>query len=227
MIKENLIPIKKSGVYKMLTNHQDGNIINNKWRQVGRKRLLDEDAINGVRLDLDKRSGFTIDASNILAKIQKTQQAPVIGQGRVPITKEDMNLSRTTPRNYQCVIGSKEGVSICTAVAPKTRTRYSSENSLISAMVLVLVVACTHYDISSDMCLNVGKDMLKSNVSDNVKMLYKIVCKAYGNDAPIFPIRPGLILSTDDTAQYIFEGEKRLDSLFRLVSSKALLKART
>ena len=227
MIKENLIPIKKSGVYKMLANHQDGNIINNKWRQVGRKRLLDEDAINEVRLDLDKRSGFTIDASNILAKIQKTQQAFVIGQGRVPITKQDMNLSKTTLRNYQSVIGSKEGVSICTAVAPKTRTRYSSENSLISAMVLVLVVACTHYDISSDMCLNVGKNMLKSDVSDGVKMLYKMVCEAYGNDVPILPVRPELILSTDDTVQYIFEGKGELNNLFRLVSSKAILKAGT
>ena len=43
----------------------------------------------------------------------------------------------------------------------------------------------------------------------------------------IFPIRPDLTLSTDDTVQYIFEGKGEAQDSFRLVASKALEKAGT
>ena len=43
----------------------------------------------------------------------------------------------------------REGVSICTSVTPTVQTRYSAENSLISAMALLCCVAATYYDVAT------------------------------------------------------------------------------
>ena len=89
------------------------------------------------------------------------------------------------------------------------------------------MVAATHYDVSSDVQIEHEHVMNKVplEVPDGVKLLYRLVGKAYGDDVPIIPVRPEMILSTDDTVGYIFEGKGAGTDLFKLVASKAQKKA--
>ena len=54
--------------------------------------------------------------------------------------------------------------------------------------------------------------------------MYEMVRKSYGN-LPIMAVKPHLVLSTDDTVNYIFEGTSSGKEEFRLVGSNSLKKA--
>ena len=58
--------------------------------------------------------------------------------------------SKQTCKNYLALVANESGVSICTSITSKTRTRYTTESSLISAMALICVVSATHFDISTE-----------------------------------------------------------------------------
>ena len=66
----------------------------------------------------------------------------------------------------------------------KTRTRYTTENSLISGMALIRVVSATHFDISTENNMKID--------NEGVSLLYKLVSKLY-NNLPILPVIPELI----------------------------------
>ena len=70
--------------------------------------------------------------------------------GRVPITRMGIIPSKQTCKNYLALVANESGVSICTSITSKTRTRYTTESSLISAMALICVVSATHFDISTE-----------------------------------------------------------------------------
>ena len=96
----------------------------------------------------------------------------------------------------------QSGISIAKDVVTKTSGCYTAENSLISAMALLCVIASTHFitvpDIQREIYREVGE------TSEGVRKLFDIITKFY-NDSPIFVAHPELVLSTDDTVQYIFE----------------------
>ena len=221
-VNEKLIPIKKAQVYSLIQKRKAGDIIKDAWDKRGRMKLLPEELINQIKSNLNKHSGLTIGAKEITNLIQKTQQQIVVRQGRVPITKYDIQPSKQALVNIMSSITSSNGGSIRTSATTKTTTRYRAENSLISATVSVCVVAVIRYNMCTDIQLDIERDV--KDASNSVNLLYKMGCAAYGNDMPIFPVRPELILSTDDTAQYIFEGKGEAHGVFRLVASKALEK---
>ena len=69
---------------------------------------------------------------------------------------------------------------MCTNATPKTRTRYTAENSLITAMALLCVIATTHYDVaSSEKELEIEKLVRHKKVPEGVSLLYKLISKAY------------------------------------------------
>ena len=84
-------------------------------------------------------------------------------------------------------------------------------------MALLCVISTTHYEVVSEISSDVEKEIGKSILG--VKKLYKVFTQIYGN-LPVFPILPELILSTDDTVNYNFEGEGSGNVRFRFFSSK-------
>lgn len=135
-----------------------------------------------------------------MTSIQKAQARKAIGQGRVHLTSSSLQPHRKTISNYQAVLANTSGISVVNKVIPKTNTRYTAEHSLISSMVLIMIVAVTHFDVSSEPLPALTKEV--SEASDGVKLFYDLVSKAH-NNLHIHPIRPELILSTDD---YILRG---------------------
>ena len=94
------------------------------------------------------------------------------------------------------MLAASSGISISTTSVTKSSTRYTAENSLISAMALLGVVATTHYFVCDEGQLELKNEMREA--PEGVKLLYKLVTDVYGS-LPIYPVKPELLFSTDDT----------------------------
>ena len=129
----------------------------------------------------------------------------------------DYQTHRTTLHNYAALIASKSNISITIWEIPNICTPYTADKSLISAVALLCVISDTHYEVVSEKSRNVEKEIRKSSIG--VKKLHKVVTKIYSN-LPVFPIRPTLIISTDDTVNCIFSLKGSDNGSFRLVASK-------
>ena len=115
------------------------------------------------------------------------------------------------------------GISIYNSSTVKSKTRFTAENSLISAVALTCVIVSTHYDVASYVDSELEKPMRPENneTPKGVQLIYNLISKTYG-DLPIIPVLPCMIFSTDDTVNYIYEGEGKKEDVFRLVSNNAL-----
>ena len=221
-VETNLVPFKRLALYDFLNRAAEKKNIRSQWKHVGRGRLLDDQHLDELHLELTKCNGLTIDKNDIKKKMQENQHKLVVENGCVPITKTSISPHHSTLANYQALLVCREGVSICTSVTSKTQTRYSAENSLISAMALLCCVAATHYDVSTPETIEDETNI--ESADTGAKKLYEMVRKSYGN-LPIMAVKPHLVLSTDDTVNYIFEGTSSGKEEFRLVGSNSLKKA--
>jgi len=86
-------------------------------------------------------------------------------------------------------------------VQAKTNTRYTAENSLMSAMSFLLVQAISG--------LIVGEPHSKTKpvetATGGAQLLADLVSKANGN-VSVYPVQPGMITTTDDTTVFACVG---------------------
>jgi hypothetical protein len=86
-------------------------------------------------------------------------------------------------------------------IQAKTNTRYTTENSLMSAMSFLLIQAISG--------LIVGKPHLKTtpleDATEGAQLFAELVSKANGN-ASVYPVQPGMITTTDDTTVFACAG---------------------
>ena len=87
------------------------------------------------------------------------------------------------------MIACRPGVSICNKTVSKTFGRYTAENSLISAMALLCVVASTHFWPTTLIDCDLYRDAKATY--DGVKLWFDLVSKVYHN-APICLVYPDL-----------------------------------
>ena len=207
-VKEGLVPAKRAQIYSLLQKAKMGDTISGPWKTRGRPRLLGETDLNGN----------TISTEEISKMIKDKTEKKIISDGHVPIS-QSVEPHRTTLVNYKALLAATEGISIAKSFTHKSNTRFTAENSLISAMSFLVLVACTHYNISLETSINVKNEI--SEAENGVKMIYDMV--SFQNDnLPMFPVKPEYVFSTDDTVNYIFEGTEQKKDLFRLVSSSAI-----
>ena len=188
--------------------------------------MMDDTEVQKIVEDLTLFSGKTISNEEIKEQLKQAQVKRITEQGRVSLTN-DKDPCKATIINYKGLISSVNGVSMCTNTTPKTRTRYTTENSLISAMALLCVIATTYYDVaSSEKELEIKKLVRHNKVPEGVSLFYKLISKTYGRNIPLIPVETSRITSTDDTTNYIYEGVSGGDEgKFQLVASPALQKA--
>ena len=173
--------------------------------------------------ELNSENGRTIGNDKLSEIIQTTQENRIQKSGCIPLTSLK-HPSQTTLNNSKAVISSQSSISITTSAIQKTNNRFTAENSLISSMSFILVIASTHYMTTYDEQQETRQDMKDAPI--DVKMLYSMVSTAY-NDIPIFPIKPQYILSTDDSVVYTYQGKGRREEKFMLVATKGITKSRT
>ena len=152
---------------------------------------------------LEEKSGQTIKNDELLSIIKETRSKNIEAVGLVPICATK-NPSHTSINNYKAVLASQSSVSINTTAISKTNNRYTAENSLISAMTFLVVIASTHFILANEEKDKIRKDM--KDVPVGIKMLYDMASKVHGN-LPVIPIKTQHIYSSTDTIMYVFEGK--------------------
>ena len=88
-------------------------------------------------------------------------------------------------------------------VSHKSGTRHTAENSLMSTICYLMVVASTHFFVGEP-----NKLYHKKKVSEATKgsiALRQLVSRCNHN-APVYPVLPSLLMSTDDTTVFTFRG---------------------
>ena len=223
IIKRKLIPIKRTALYDLLNRYRAGKSIRNTWNAPGRSRLLEDPDIQAITSELINTNGSSIGAQIVEEKIKEVQESNVRRDGLVPIMNSD-KMKRTSVSNYMALIAHQPGISICRKVIDKTTSRYTAENSLISAMSLLCIIAATHFMVVPHMISDIYNEV--KECAKGVRTLFDMVCKVH-NNLPIFVAHPHLVMSSDDTVQYIFEGKGEKDEPYRLVSSQSQKEAGT
>ena len=70
IVRDKLIPITRSAVYKLLDRHKLGNGIRSNWNEVGRESLLQTEDIQKIVNEMNVHNGSTI-ASDEIKKLYK------------------------------------------------------------------------------------------------------------------------------------------------------------
>jgi hypothetical protein len=105
----------------------------------------------------------------------------------------------------------------------KTTTRFAAENSIHVCISNHALIGSTHFIP----VLNEDSDIRSKieSLPESTKMLLDMVSAAWG--ASVYPVLPELIVSTDDTTEYIFEGTQNKEPMFVLATKMSIGKRGT
>lgn len=213
-IKNGLVgPKTRNGLNKFLAKVKaSGGIIPATWNERGQPPKLTTDELREIAAKLRTMKGKTTKRSNF-EKLVVEKIAQKLRDKGLSTLGADAKPSDDTIRTMMAMLvlmGEQDALEF--APAPKTNTRYTAENSLMSAMAFGTTVAGTHFIVGSE---TAGRE-LPAKVSPGAQKMIDLVKKA-NNGAEVRCVQPQYIFSTDDTTQYIFEGaDKHGNGTWRL-----------
>ena len=124
-------------------------------------------------------------------------------------------------------MASLPDISVIRNAVPKPQTWFTAENSWMSSVAFMILVAATHFiPLSTKSHQYEEQQKRLKEASAGAKKLFSLVLKANFN-MPLFVIRPPYNCSTDDTTTYTYVGEGQTKVTFLLVSRSALKSAST
>ncbi len=139
------------------------------------------------------------------------------------VTLSAPDFSNGTKRNYLALLSNQANISISQSSSQKTTTIYAAENSLCALMSNLALIASTHFiPVSSDDC-DIREEM--KSLPEPMKMLLNLVSNACSTS--VFPLLLELIVSTDDTTEYLFKGVKEAQPTFALATKSSIMKRTT
>ena len=220
LVASNLVPITRDGIYRLLRRKKAMKRIREDWGQTGRSKVLGKPEAEKLIKKLKTHHGLVITADDVLGKINETRIRQADEMGLVPITSNNYKPCKSTLNNYLAEIANSDGVHIATSVTKKTTSRYTAENSLISSMCLVVLVAATHFIVVKQRDQEIEK-MLTQTTNNGVKLMFNLVSKCNRN-LPVIPLLPEYVYSSDVTTAYCYEGKGERKASFVLVGSSTM-----
>lgn len=220
MIELKYVPCKKSTLYNMISDRKEKKAVENiPWKGKGRRPLLDDTGFNEIVASLHKNLGRSFGAADIEKAILDYRRKKIIEAGHQPLNVPD-KLNRTTLKRYIAMFALHPELSIATKTIRKTTNRFAAENSIIASFHLLLLIATTHFIEVPHENASIVQDM--QQLPESTRLLYDLVRSSSGTH--VIVIHPGLVINTDETTEYIFEGtlSEAEKDLFRLVSKKSL-----
>jgi hypothetical protein len=117
------------------------------------------------------------------------------------VSMDSPNFPTTTKRHYLALIANKVNVSISQTSTVKTTTTFAAENYIYACISNLALISSTHFipvqNEDSDIRTKIKL------LPESSKMLLDMVSAVW--DTSVYLILPELIISTDDTTEYIFE----------------------
>jgi hypothetical protein len=223
LVEKKEVPVGMTAMYRALRREREGLPNDRPWNAKGAPRLISKEGLVEIRSHLDSMGGKTIGSKEVRERIVEFQQEAIRSQGRVPIGTHIVPTQQTI-RNYSARLAAMKGMDFSQRTTIKSSTRYTAENSLISSMAFLLLVASTHYVVTRHKNQKVYTDI--QDAPKGALKLFQLVQEAHGG-LPIFPIKPSHMTTTDDTVAYVFDGRGMGKDQFRLLSQKSNKKAGT
>jgi hypothetical protein len=139
------------------------------------------------------------------------------------ISMDSPKFTSQTKRNYLALIASQENISISKTSTVKTTTRFAAENFICKCISNLALIGSTHFIPVQYEDSDIRAEI--KALPESTKMLLVMVSTAWGTS--VFPILPELIISTDDTTEYIFEGTVNEQPQFVLATKLVVSKLGT
>ncbi len=188
------------------------------WTSVGRPPLATIDEIKSIAENMEYQSGRSILQDDVTKILSDRQMMKIKDAGFVPL--DSPQFSSTTKRNYLAMIANQNNVSISQTSLVKTTTRFAAENSIRGCISNLALINSTHFYPVQNKDSNPSAEM--KIMPESTKMLLDMVLAAWGTS--VCPVLPELIVSTDDTTEYIFEGTKDEQPKFVLTTKSSIRK---
>ncbi len=171
-----------------------------------------------IAQSLEVEVGKTYTGSDVELMIKKTQAENVESDGFKPIIEK--SISRWTVKNYTAMLTKESNIAISQSYISKSNTRYAAENSICGLVATLGVIATTHF-------ITIDKE--NDDIRAEIKLLPAAICKMYDIvtdyfGSAVYPVKPYLLYSTDDTTEYIFEGTKQAFVPYVLTSTSSVSK---
>ena len=216
------VTASKATIYRAIASHtKKGTIFGFKeeWNNVGRRPMLKDaelkECVEKMNADPTKKTMRDKVNDIIIENLQKRGGAPIF----------NMRLPSSTLSNYVGEIASKRGVSLTDKSVDNTNARHTAERSLIGSMALLIVIAMTHFYVTDDD--DVAWRSMMKQLSNDERLLCDMVSNFHG-DRPVRARSPYLIITVDDTQDFVTEGtQPARSSEMGLVSKSGLSNSRT
>ena len=118
------------------------------------------------------------------------------------------------------MIANQSNISISQTSIIKTTTRFAAKNSIHGCISNLALIGSTLFNPVQNEDSNLSAKM--TTMPKSTKMLLDLVSAAWGTS--VCPVLLELIVSTDDTTEYIFEGTKDKQPKFILTTKSSIVK---
>lgn len=198
-IEKEFIPVQRHSMTNIVSKASKGIPISESWGATGRPPLMTVSQVKASITKIHSEQGNTFTRDDINTALRATYESNSRARG---IITPDKNIPRSTTSRYHMLAAAVDPkASIQTSTTKKPETRYIAENSWISGVCFLLVVAYTHFVIGRDPFFEANVvPMLPPGSKKIIKMIEGV------ERVHVHPIKPRFIFSMDDTTQYIFEG---------------------
>ena len=122
--------------------------------------------------------------------------------------------TKPTTKNYLTYLATNSEVALSRSVRQQTRSRFAAENSLRSATSFLMTVAACHLIVGEVSTLNTRIE----KATPGAQKLMRLVQGVHQNP-PMFHVHPALLLSTDDSTMFVFEGKSKSEYSWHLHSN--------
>ena len=197
-----------SKMYNTWLNSEDGKV---PTRSVGRPSAIDLDEleiiVNNSRKERSNDSN-RIKLEHVTDALNKEKLVQAAKDGLDPNSVKVKTSKKLVKEAMTAVAmgGDESNFGLSKKkLAKKTEARYRAEHSVRGAYAYATTVLATHFVEGPRPHTKTFRKYNHSNLSDNAKQTIEWVKEAYGVDE-IHPVDPNLLLSTDDTTLFVFEG---------------------
>jgi hypothetical protein len=187
----------------------------------GRKPIATLEEVQIMAEELESKAGRGWSSGEISNMLVEIQLKKTNDEGYVPLTTPTVD--RRTVRKYTALLADQTNMSISQSCIMKTTTRNAAKHSLRRPICNLALIAYTHFIPVSNEDPALRAELKK--LPKSTQRLVDAVSASWGTH--IVPVHPELIISTDDTTEYIFEGTKDVAPKFVLATKSSILKRGT
>ena len=221
MINLGYVPCTVQTLRRMMSSDAEGKPTPDTPWTKGRIPIASLEEVQTMAEELQSRSGRGWSSGEISNMLVEIQSKKINDEGCVPLTTP--TIDKKTVRNYTALLADQTNMSISQSCIMKTTTRNAAEHSLRGPICNLALIAYTHFIPVSNEDPDLRAELKR--LPKSTQRLVDAVSASWGTH--IVPVRPELIISTDDTTEYIFEGTKDVAPKFVLATKTSILKRGT